>query len=119
MSAQVAALGRQVEQLARNAREYRMILDAPRDPMRPAAKHFRLWLKRDYHQAADLVRKLRRAHQSPENDLLGRIVIAEQLRAAVQAEAALRQMQLKGGDAAAATAVILKRFARPAPAVGT
>lgn len=113
-------LGRQVEQLARNAREYKAILDRVDDPMKPAAKHFRLWLKRDYRQAAGLVKKLRRAYAHPDNDdLLTRIAIAGQLRLAAEVEAALRQMQLKGGNAGAqtATAEILKRFARPAQAV--
>jgi hypothetical protein len=88
-------LGRQVEQLARNAREYRLILDRVDNPLKPACKDFRIWLKRDYRQAEGLIRKLKRAHEHPDNDLLTRLAIAEQLRVAAQAEAELKAVQLE------------------------
>jgi hypothetical protein len=93
-SPQIAVLGREVQKLSRNAQEYRTILDRVDNPLKPACKDFRIWLKRDYRQAAGLIRKLKRAHEHPDNDLLTRIAIAEQLRIAAEAEAALRAVQM-------------------------
>lgn len=76
-------------------------------------------IRRDHRAAAALVRQLKRAHADPDSDVLTRCAIAEQLRVAAQAEAALRALQLEqcGAKAEATTAAILSRFQRPTPAV--
>jgi hypothetical protein len=85
-------LARQVCDLAANAQQYRAILARVDDPSRRVFRDLGWMLRRDHGSAENLVAKLKRAHEKADGDLLLRLELAEQLRAATAAAAQLESM---------------------------
>jgi hypothetical protein len=94
VSAPIEALGRQVRNIVAGVHESKLILAHAADPTRPAFRHIHLGIARDQRRIASVLRKLRRAYEDADGDLLLRIELAEQLTFATAAEAALRSAQV-------------------------